>query len=174
MLVRSRAKPSSPILRVQSFQETRNVIVFFPAESSESSTVLLVHDPLSSQGNIAPAAKQKHLHEVAQEISKLVPAASNVKTETITISKKWHSSLIGNLDRYKHLCNAWCAWSLTDACIGFSARTKCSRSSSAPSQRERILLVQTRSASAAPARMSTRPSRTSTPSSRRPAHCSAA
>ena len=81
---------------MKQFQEQHNVLLFFPPENSESSFVLLVHDPL----NLSPAApstaqKQTHLDDVQKELLKLAADAADVKSETIQVENKWHSAVVG-------------------------------------------------------------------------------
>ncbi|KAF8320852.1 hypothetical protein DL93DRAFT_2107528 [Clavulina sp. PMI_390] len=82
---------------IKSFQEQHNVLLFFPPEASETSVVLLVHDPL----NLSPAAplssaqKKTHLDEVQKQLLKVVSEAADVKTERITVESKWHAAIVG-------------------------------------------------------------------------------
>lgn len=69
--------------------------MFFPLESSESSHVLLVYDPLSSATSVSLDEKKKHLDEVETEILKLVKDAADVKTEVVPIEKRWHEAVVG-------------------------------------------------------------------------------
>lgn len=71
------------------------MLVFFPPESAESSSILLVHDPLTKAGSAAPSARQKDLNDVAQEFKKFAADAADIKVETITVEKKWHNAIIG-------------------------------------------------------------------------------
>ncbi|PPQ62912.1 hypothetical protein CVT24_006152 [Panaeolus cyanescens] len=78
--------------KIKQFQETHSVQLFFPNETAESSHVLLVFDPSS------PAAadeKKKHLDDVEKELLKLVKEAANVKTETLSVEKRWHEAVVG-------------------------------------------------------------------------------
>ena len=81
--------------RLKQFHEAHNVLVFFPPESSESSQVLLVYDPLSSAPPLAPDEKKKHLDIVETEILKLVKDAADVKTEVVIVVKRWHDAVVG-------------------------------------------------------------------------------
>jgi hypothetical protein len=79
---------------LKQFHEAHNVLVFFPPESSESSQVLLVYDPLSSATSTSLDEKKKHLDDVETEILKLVKAA-DVKTEVVPVEKRWHEAVVG-------------------------------------------------------------------------------
>lgn len=95
----------SPPLRIKQFQEQYNVLIFFPPETSESSSVLLVHDPL----NLAPVApspaqKQTHLDDVQKELLKMAADAADVKSETIEVDSKWHASVVGKQGTTLNAC----------------------------------------------------------------------
>lgn len=81
--------------RIKAFHEVHNVLVFFPPESAELSSVLLVYDPTSPSASPSPVDKAKSLEDVEQDLLKLARDAADVKTETITVEKKWHEAVIG-------------------------------------------------------------------------------
>jgi predicted PilT family ATPase len=81
--------------KLKQFHEAQNVLVFFPLESSESSHVLLVYDPLSSSAYVSPDEKKKRLDEVETEILKLVKDAADVRTEVVPVEKRWHEAVVG-------------------------------------------------------------------------------
>ncbi|KAJ3513316.1 hypothetical protein NLJ89_g3016 [Agrocybe chaxingu] len=81
--------------RIKQFQEAHNVVVYFPSESLESSLVLLVYDPLSPTAAASPDEKKKHLDDVEKELLKMAREAADVKTETISVQKRWHDSVVG-------------------------------------------------------------------------------
>jgi len=81
--------------RLKQFHEAHNILVFFPIESSESSQVLLVYDPLSSAASLSPDEKKKHLDNVETEILKLAKDAADVKTEVVSVEKRWHDAVVG-------------------------------------------------------------------------------
>ena len=80
--------------------------MFFPAESAEQSLVLLVYDPTSPTASPSPVEKAQKLEEVEAELLKMAKAAADVKTQTITVEKKWHEAVIGyggtTLNAYVH------------------------------------------------------------------------
>lgn len=76
--------------------EAHNVQVYFPNESSESSNVLLVYDPLTPGVSSSLDEKKKHLDDVAKEILKWARDAADVKTEVIPVEKRWHEFVVGN------------------------------------------------------------------------------
>ncbi|KAJ6596649.1 SCP160 protein [Mycena sp. CBHHK59/15] len=81
--------------KLKQFHETHNVQAFFPPESAEQSTVLLVYDPLSPNASPSPDEKKRHLEEVAKEILKFAKDAADVKSETIAVEKRWHDAVVG-------------------------------------------------------------------------------
>ena len=81
--------------RIKQFHDTHNVLLYFPLESAESSTVVLVYDPVPASASILPAEKAKHLDEVEKELRKLSKDAADVKSETLIVDKKWHDAIIG-------------------------------------------------------------------------------
>ncbi|KAF7361713.1 hypothetical protein MVEN_00515000 [Mycena venus] len=81
--------------KLKQFHEVHNVQVFFPPESAEQSTVLLVYDPLSANASPSPDEKKRHLEEVAKEILKLAKDAADVKSQTIAVEKRWHDAVVG-------------------------------------------------------------------------------
>ncbi|KAJ7268787.1 hypothetical protein B0H12DRAFT_1200682 [Mycena haematopus] len=81
--------------KLKQFHEVHNVQAFFPPESAEQSTVLLVYDPLSGNASPSPDEKKRHLEEVAKEILKLAKDAADVKSQTIAVEKRWHDAVVG-------------------------------------------------------------------------------
>ena len=79
--------------RLKQFYEVHNVLLFFPLESSESSQVLLVYDPLSPTASVSLDEKKKHLDDVETEILKL--DAADMKTEIVPVEKRWHEAVVG-------------------------------------------------------------------------------
>ena len=67
--------------------------MFFPFESPECSQVLLVYDPLSSSASVSLDEKKKHLDDVETEILKL--DAADMKTEVMSVEKRWHEAVVG-------------------------------------------------------------------------------
>ncbi|KDQ53462.1 hypothetical protein JAAARDRAFT_136870 [Jaapia argillacea MUCL 33604] len=81
--------------RIKQFHEVHNVSIFFPPESAEQSSVLLVYDPASPSASPNPVEKAKHLEDVEAELLKMVRDAADVKSKTITVEKKWHEAVVG-------------------------------------------------------------------------------
>ncbi|KAJ7200694.1 hypothetical protein C8J57DRAFT_424290 [Mycena rebaudengoi] len=81
--------------KLKQFHEAHNVQTFFPPESAEQSTVLLVYDPLSANASPSPDEKKRHLEEVTKEILKLAKDAADVKSETVAVEKRWHDAVVG-------------------------------------------------------------------------------
>ncbi|KAL4267736.1 K Homology domain-containing protein [Pleurotus pulmonarius] len=81
--------------RWKQLYDAHNVNVYFPNESAEDSNVFLVYDTLSPVASTSSVDKKKHLDEVSQEISKLAKEVADVKSETITVDKKWHDAVAG-------------------------------------------------------------------------------
>jgi hypothetical protein len=77
------------------FHEAHNVQVFFPPESAEQSSVLLVYDPSNPSASPSPVEKERHLEEVSKELMKLAKDAADVKSEIVAVDKKWHEAVVG-------------------------------------------------------------------------------
>ncbi|QRV79572.1 Vigilin 1 [Ceratobasidium sp. AG-Ba] len=78
--------------KIKQFQDVHHTQVFFPAESEEKSSALLVYD--LAQG-ASKAEKKKHLDEVERDLRKLAAECADVRSQEITVDKKWHSAIIG-------------------------------------------------------------------------------
>lgn len=86
----------SPLFqRIKAFHEQHNIHVYFPSESEERSSVLLVYDPLSPNASPAPDEKKKHLDDVEKELVKLSKDAADVKSQKVSVEKRWHDAVIG-------------------------------------------------------------------------------
>lgn len=81
--------------KLKQFHDIHNVIVFFPPESTERSSVLIVYDPTSPTASPSPVEKTKHLEDVENELLKLARDAADVKSQAITVDKKWHDAIVG-------------------------------------------------------------------------------
>jgi hypothetical protein len=71
------------------------VLLFFPPESEEQSSVLLVYDPTSPSASPSPVEKSKNVEEAEKELLKWAKDAADVKSHVITVEKKWHGAIIG-------------------------------------------------------------------------------
>ncbi len=71
------------------------MLLFFPPESEEQSSVLLVYDPTSPSASPSPVEKSKNVEEAEKELLKWAKDAADVKSHVITVEKKWHSAVIG-------------------------------------------------------------------------------
>jgi hypothetical protein len=80
---------------LKQFHEVHNVTVFFPPESAEQSSILLVYDPATPNASRDPVEKSKHIDDVETELLKMAKDAADVKTESVTVEKKWHDAVIG-------------------------------------------------------------------------------
>lgn len=69
--------------------------MYFPAESAEQSSVLLVYDPFGIAASPSPDDKAKSLDEVTKELMKMVKEAADVKSDTLQVEKRWHEAIIG-------------------------------------------------------------------------------
>ncbi|TFK54204.1 SCP160 protein [Heliocybe sulcata] len=81
--------------KFKAFQDSHNVRVFFPPETAEQSTVLLVYDPTSPNASPNPVEKGKHLEDVEAELLKMVREAADVKSKAISVEKRWHEAVVG-------------------------------------------------------------------------------
>jgi hypothetical protein len=82
-------------LRLKHLNEAHNVQVFFPPESAEEPSVLLVYDPLSPSASPSPVEKEKRLEEVTKELLKFAKDAADVKSQVLNIDRKLHDAVIG-------------------------------------------------------------------------------
>jgi hypothetical protein len=71
------------------------VLLFFPPELEEQSSVLLVYDPTSPSASPSPVEKSKNVEEAEKELLKWAKDAADVKSHVIAVEKKWHSAVIG-------------------------------------------------------------------------------
>lgn len=94
-LIFSVRPPCSPAFRLKQLHETRNVLVFFPPESLEQSSLLLVYDPTSPSASPSPLDKGKNLEDVANEILGMAKEAAKIESKLIPVEKKWHSAVLG-------------------------------------------------------------------------------
>lgn len=76
--------------------DAHNVLVIFPNEAAEISTVVLVYDPLSTSASLIPDEKKKHLDDVEKEVLKMVKDAADVKSQSVTVEKRWHDAIVGH------------------------------------------------------------------------------
>ncbi|KIJ18943.1 hypothetical protein PAXINDRAFT_166858 [Paxillus involutus ATCC 200175] len=83
------------VKKLKQFHDAHNVRVFFPPESAEQSSVLLVYDPQSPLASPSPVEKEKHLGEVAAELLKIAQEAGDIKSEHILVEKRWHEAIVG-------------------------------------------------------------------------------
>lgn len=81
--------------KLKQFGDVHNVQVFFPNESEEKSTVVLVYDPLSPSASPIPEEKKRHLDDVEKELLKLAKDAADVKTEKVAVETRWHEAVLG-------------------------------------------------------------------------------
>jgi len=70
-------------------------LFFFHPEAEERSSVLLVYDPSSPSASPSPVEKAKNVEEVERELLKWAKDAADVKSQSISVEKKWHSAVIG-------------------------------------------------------------------------------
>lgn len=81
--------------RIKQFHDTHNVLIFFPHEAAEQSTVLLVYDPQSPSTSPSPDDKNKHLDDVKNELLKMAKDAADVSSQSIPVEKRWHEAVLG-------------------------------------------------------------------------------
>lgn len=83
------------LYRIKQFHDAQNVKVYFPAEAEESSSVLLVYDPFSPNASPSPDDKTKALDDVTKELLKLAKDAADVKSQVVSVEKRWHDAVVG-------------------------------------------------------------------------------
>ncbi|EIN11853.1 hypothetical protein PUNSTDRAFT_99129 [Punctularia strigosozonata HHB-11173 SS5] len=81
--------------KLKQFHDVNNVSVFFPPESAEQSSVLLVYDPSTHNASRDPVEKSKQIEDVEHELLEMVKEAADVKTESVSVETKWHEAVIG-------------------------------------------------------------------------------
>jgi polyribonucleotide nucleotidyltransferase len=81
--------------KIRQFHETYNVLVYFPPENAEQSSVLLVYDPMGKAASPSPDDKAKSLEEVSKELLKMAKDVADVTSETLEVEKHWHEAIIG-------------------------------------------------------------------------------
>ncbi|KAG6885973.1 hypothetical protein C0993_006900 [Termitomyces sp. T159_Od127] len=85
----------TPRSELKQFHDAHNIMVIFPNEALEQSTVVLVYDPSTASASSSPDDKQKHLDDVEKEILKLAKDAADVKSEKISVEARWHDAVVG-------------------------------------------------------------------------------
>ncbi|KAH9979180.1 SCP160 protein [Russula compacta] len=81
--------------KIKQLHESHNVLLFFPQESEEQSSVLLVYDPTSPSASPSPVEKAKNVEGAEKELIKWAKDAADVKSQVIAVEKKWHNAVIG-------------------------------------------------------------------------------
>ncbi|CAE6518050.1 unnamed protein product [Rhizoctonia solani] len=81
--------------KIEQFRTAHHTEIHFPEESEEKSAVLLVYD---LGKNSSKTEKKKHLDEVERELKKSVTETGSVRSEEITVDKKWHQAIAGRDD----------------------------------------------------------------------------
>ena len=54
-----------------------------------------MYDPTSPSASPSPVEKTKNVEEVEKELLKWAKDAADVKSQTISVEKKWHNAIIG-------------------------------------------------------------------------------
>ncbi|KAH9935324.1 uncharacterized protein B0H18DRAFT_975337 [Fomitopsis serialis] len=81
---------------INSPKNAKKIRAFHDAHNSvEESLVLLVYDPTSPSASPSPVEKVKNLEDVEKELLKMAKDAADVKTQTVTVEKKWHDAVVG-------------------------------------------------------------------------------
>ncbi|KAF5380454.1 hypothetical protein D9615_004595 [Tricholomella constricta] len=81
--------------KLKQLQDLHNVLVIFPNEAAEQSTVVLVYDPASPSSSLSPDEKKKHLDDVEKEVAKFAKDAADVKSEKVPVEARWHDAVVG-------------------------------------------------------------------------------
>lgn len=82
--------------KLKQLHDTHNVLVIFPHESDEQSTVVLVYDPMAPSASPLPDEKKKHLDDVEKELFKMAKDAADVRSEIVAVDKRWHDAIVGH------------------------------------------------------------------------------
>ena len=56
----------------------------------------MVYDPSTPGASLSPDEKKKHLDEVEKELQKLAHDAADVKSEVVSVEKRWHEAVVGS------------------------------------------------------------------------------
>ena len=83
------------LYRIKQFYDNHNVRLYFPDESKEESSVLLVYELSTSSASQSPVEKAKSIAEVEKELLKLARDAADVKSELVPVESKWHGYVAG-------------------------------------------------------------------------------
>ncbi|KAG6866723.1 hypothetical protein C0991_011382 [Blastosporella zonata] len=81
------------VKKLKQLQDAHNILIIFPAEALEQSTVVLVYDPASAPAS--PDDKKKHLDDVEKEVLKLAKDAADVKSTKVPVEARWHDAVVG-------------------------------------------------------------------------------
>jgi hypothetical protein len=83
--------------KIAQFESANNVTTVFPPVSEDSSEVLIIFtgEGLPADKKARDAQLSKALSAASAELESLAKEASNIKTETLEIDKKWHRFIIG-------------------------------------------------------------------------------
>jgi predicted PilT family ATPase len=83
--------------KIAQFEQANNVTTVFPPAAEDSSEVLLVYtgEGLPSDKKARDAQLQQSLTAASSALGSLAKDASNIKTETLDIDRKWHKYIIG-------------------------------------------------------------------------------
>ncbi|KAG5648617.1 hypothetical protein DXG03_003228 [Asterophora parasitica] len=81
--------------KLKQLHDAHNVLVIFPNEEAELSTVTLVYDPSSPSASLNPDDKRKHLDDVEKEVLKFAKDAADVKSKKVTVEARWHEAVVG-------------------------------------------------------------------------------
>lgn len=79
---------------MKQLHDAHNVTVYFPLESAESSSVVLVYDPFSPSSP-SPDERVEHVDKVFKELEKMTKEAADVKNLSLPVDKKWHDAING-------------------------------------------------------------------------------
>jgi hypothetical protein len=77
---------------LKGYHGSKNTLVYIPPEIETDSNILLVYDPLASQ---PVKNKQAVLAEIEAEILGHVTGLGQIKTETVSVERKWHDAVTG-------------------------------------------------------------------------------
>ncbi|KAF8628885.1 hypothetical protein AX15_003671 [Amanita polypyramis BW_CC] len=81
--------------KIKEIYDAQNVLVLFPSESAEQSTVLLVYDPQSPLASPSLDDKTKNLGDVERELLKMAKEAADVASKLVPVEKRWHEAVLG-------------------------------------------------------------------------------
>ncbi|KAG8923857.1 hypothetical protein FRC01_012232, partial [Tulasnella sp. 417] len=78
---------------LEKLQTEKNVIVSFPSEGSGFTGLIILHN--HNGPNTDSVSKVRRCNEAAKSVQSLIQTVSDIKSETVTVERKWHPAVTG-------------------------------------------------------------------------------